>query len=192
MNRRDLLLGTIGAFATTQAARQDTSQAVGAADPLRDPTVAGMRRAVVAPLDNDEAIKTIERRLKCTCGCNLDIFTCRTTDFTCTVSPALHREVVALYEDGKTADQIVDAFVAEHGEAILLKPRAEGFNVLGYVLPGVLVFLTAATIGFVLLRRHRARVLATVPAAVPAAGTGVALSPEERDRLDQALAELES
>jgi hypothetical protein len=31
--------------------------------------------------DNDEVVKGIEHKLKCTCGCNLDIFTCRTTDY---------------------------------------------------------------------------------------------------------------
>ena len=46
--------------------------------------------------DNDVVVRNTELKLQCTCGCTLDIFTCRTTDFTCTYSPALHREIVAL------------------------------------------------------------------------------------------------
>src|SRR4051794_31625669 len=64
---------------------------------LRDPSVIGRPREPTRATDNDEAIKQIEQRLHCTCGCNLDIYTCRTTDFTCTYSPELHKEVVALY-----------------------------------------------------------------------------------------------
>ena len=191
MNRRAWLLVAVGSAGASPWAVQDAGQRAGAADPLRDPTIAGNRRAVVTPLDNDEAIKAIERRLKCTCGCNLDIFTCRTTDFTCTYSPALHREVVDLYAAGKTAEEIVAAFVVEHGEAILLKPKAEGFNVLGYLLPGTLVLLVAATIGFVLLRRHRHRVLATGLVARPSPSAGD-LTAEQSQRLEQALSELET
>jgi cytochrome c-type biogenesis protein CcmH len=190
VNRRGWLLHAVGAAGIGRAV-QDTSQQAGAADPLRDPSIAGMRRAVVTPLDNDEAIKAIERQLKCTCGCNLDIFTCRTTDFTCTYSPALHKEVVDLYSEGKTAEEIVGAFVREHGEAILLKPRAEGFNVLGYVLPGALVLLVAGVIGFVLLRRHRNQLLATTPVGRPT-GPASDLTTEEAERLERALSELQS
>jgi len=195
MNRRGFLAGV--ALATVGAGRfqaQDTTQTKGAADPLMDPTSVGQLRAVATPLDNAEAIKAIERRLKCTCGCNLDIFTCRTTDFTCTYSPALHQEVLTAYTGGQTADQIVAAFVAKYGESILLAPPAEGFNLLGYLAPGVLVLLAGSALGFVLLRRHRQRLLAqpatTVSLGAPAPEQG--LSTEQRERLERALSEIET
>ena len=76
-------------------------------------------------------MKGIERKLKCTCGCNLDIFTCRTTDFTCQFSPALHKDVLQLRGEGKSPDEVIAAFVAKHGEQILMAPPAEGFNLVG-------------------------------------------------------------
>src|SRR5690348_18097192 len=39
------------------------------------------------------------------CGCTLDVFTCRTTDFSCTYSPRLHREVLALRASGKRSEE---------------------------------------------------------------------------------------
>ena len=61
-------------------------------DRLRDPGVVGRSREPIAEADNDAVIRELELSLNCMCGCNLDIFTCRTTDFTCTYSPALHAD----------------------------------------------------------------------------------------------------
>jgi cytochrome c-type biogenesis protein CcmH len=133
-------------------APQDTT--TGAADPLMDPSITGRPRAVVTPLDNLERVKNVERKLKCTCGCNLDIFTCRTTDFTCSVSPALHRDVLALFEAGKAPDEIVQAFVAKHGESILMAPPPQGFNLVGYLLPGLAVVVAGTVLGLVLFRKR--------------------------------------
>jgi cytochrome c-type biogenesis protein CcmH len=170
---------------------QEPPPKTGAADPLRDPGSVGQLRAEANPLDNNETIKGIERRLKCTCGCNLDIFTCRTTDFTCTYSPELHKEVIALFQAGQSADQIVAAFVAKHGEQILLAPPAQGFNILGYILPTVAVTLGAATMGFILLRRHRLR-LAAQPAMPRGSAATSNLTPEQQAGLDRALKELDA
>src|SRR5439155_9368740 len=101
-------------------------------DRLYDPSMVQERAAATAA-DNDAVIKALEHRLKCNCGCNLDIYTCRTTDFTCTYSPALHREVLALRRAGKSPDEVVAAFVAKYGEQILMAPKPEGFNLAGYL-----------------------------------------------------------
>ena len=189
IDRRSFLAIATLALGGRQAA-QDTAQTVGAADPLMDPAIAGQPRAVVTPLDNDETLKATERRLKCNCGCNLDIFTCRTTDFTCTYSPALHQEVVALFQAGKTPEEIVAAFVAKYGEQTLLAPTRQGFNLVGYLLPGSLVVAVAGALAFILLRRHRLRLLAAAPAVVrPVAG---GLSPDQEQQLARALGEVET
>ncbi len=190
MNRRNLLVALATPVALHRLWAQEQTPKTGAADPLRDPGSVGQLRAEANPLDNNETIKGIERRLKCTCGCNLDIFTCRTTDFTCTYSPELHQEVIGLYQAGQTAEQIVAAFVAKHGEQILLAPPARGFNILGYILPTVAVILGAGTMGFILVRRYRLRLEAQLAApGRPAARSG--LTPEQQADLDRALKELD-
>ena len=203
MNRRRMLLaaaGTLGSalgVAGTLGAQQGQEPLAGkgANGSLRDPTVLGRPLDPAHPLDDSEAIKRIEQRLHCTCGCNLDVYTCRTTDFSCTYSPELHREVLGLYGDGKSAQQILDAFVIEYGEKVLMAPEPGGFNLLGYLLPGVAITLGAATLAFVIGRRERRRSLARVTAALP---VGEATSspllrgtPEELERLRRALAEVD-
>src|SRR4026208_63388 len=81
------------------------------------------------PADADEKaaeIQAVETRLACNCGCTLDVLTCRTTDFSCTYSPKLHREVLALKAKGLSAQQVLDAFVAEYGEKALMAPKPKG------------------------------------------------------------------
>jgi len=173
----------------------------GTAGSLRDPTVVGRPHEPTRPADNDEAIKRIEQRLHCTCGCNLDVYTCRTTDFSCTYSPELHREVLALYDGGKNAQQILDAFVAKYGEKVLMAPPPVGFNLMGYLLPGVAVTLGATILAVVIGRRERRRSLALAaaggasatgaPGAADRSSSVVNATPEELERLRQALDEVD-
>ncbi|MGE0442088.1 MAG: cytochrome c-type biogenesis protein CcmH [Gemmatimonadales bacterium] len=186
-----LVAGTAALALGRRLAAQDTAQARGAADPLMDPSIVGQTRAEVTDLDNAEIIKNIERGLKCTCGCNLDIFTCRTTDFTCTYSPELHREIVGLYTGGQTPDQIVATFVQKYGEQILLAPDARGFNLLGYLLPGAAVLAGAGTLGYFLLRRHRQQLFAAAGGGPVAAAPSGGLDDAERRQLEAALGELD-
>ena len=147
------------------------------------PSVAGRSRAPTADGDNDPAIQAIEKKLLCTCGCTLDVYTCRTTDFSCTYSPALHREVVALYDEGRTAQEILDTFVAKYGEKALMAPEPEGFNLAGYLLPGVVVTGLGAMLAWVLTRR-------TAVAATEAPTPHIhGATPEELAELERALAE---
>lgn len=190
MDRRSFLGTSLGALALWP---QDTAQAPGqppAADPLRIPDAAGRSRIPVQDLDNAEVIKGIEGKLKCTCGCNLDIFTCRTTDFTCTYSPQLHQEIVALYQQGNTPEQIIAAFVEKYGEQTLMAPPAEGFNLAGYLVPGLAVLTVGGVLAVVLGRRHRQQAVAAVGA--PAAGetAGGAVSASDMERLKKALDEV--
>jgi cytochrome c-type biogenesis protein CcmH len=145
-------------------------------------------RGVATAADNDPVLKDVEHRLKCTCGCNLDIFTCRTTDFTCTYSPALHQELLALQAEGKTPEQLIAAFVSKYGEQVLMAPKPEGFNLAGYLVPGAAV-LTAGTV-LVLLIGRRSRRGAGLPVPASAAGTPP-VNPADAERLRLALRDVE-
>lgn len=174
-----LLGGRLGAQAPDSA----RTPGGGAAGALGDPSIAGRSRAPTSDADNDAAIQAVEKRIRCTCGCTLDIYTCRTTDFSCTYSPELHREVVALRDEGRSADEIVEEFVARYGEQARMAPEAEGFNLAGYLVPGVLVTGIGATLFWVLSRR-RSAVAADEHVAVPVDATQAELA-----ELERALAE---
>jgi cytochrome c-type biogenesis protein CcmH len=178
------------------AAAQEPLAGQGDAGRLRDPAAAGRPRTATTVGDNDLTIQRIERQLKCTCGCNLDIFTCRTTDFTCTYSPELHREVLALADAGRNPEEILDAFVAKYGERALMAPKPVSFNLVGYLLPGVAILTGGAALAWVIARRTAApgaREGVPAPAGgAPASDTGHAPpAPDELERLHRELAEVD-
>jgi cytochrome c-type biogenesis protein CcmH len=180
LSRRELL-----ALPAVLAVTQDTTSA----GRLYDPGSVERRDAIVAETANDATVQAAERRLACPCPCTLDIFTCRTTDFTCTFSPERHKEVVALVTEGKNEDQVVAAMVERYGEEALMAPRPQGFNLVGYVFPASVILGLAAVIVSVIALRKR-EVLAEAPATTRGARPQV--SEEERARIAAALGDLES
>jgi cytochrome c-type biogenesis protein CcmH len=194
LGRRDFL-GRLGALVSAPAALQvqDSLAGRGSTGTLRDPSAVGRPREATRIEDYDERIKAIEHRLACNCGCTLDVFTCRTTDFTCTYSPKLHREVVAMDKAGKSAEEILDAFVAEYGEKALMAPKPQGFNLWGYLLPGSLILAAGAGLVAFISRRR----LAVADGRPAGSGAGDGGEPargataEEMERLRRALAEVD-
>jgi cytochrome c-type biogenesis protein CcmH/NrfF len=171
--------------------QQDSLSGRGETGSLRDPYSVGRPQERVEAADNDEVIKNIEHKLRCSCGCNLDIFTCRTTDFSCTTSPKLHRQVVALHDSGLNPEQVVQRFVDEYGEQALMAPRPEGFNLAGYLVPGAVILVAASLLGAYLLRRRQVSTIEGPggPAPVPVPATSAQGTPEELARLHRALTE---
>ncbi len=164
------------------AQNPDSLPGTGPSGRLWDPSRAGRPLPPVAAADNDAAIQAVEKQIHCTCGCNLDVYTCRTTDFTCTVSPAMHQRVVALAKQGKTGQQILDQFVRENGVAILMAPPKRGFNWLGYLLPSVLIVATGAVLTIVLRRW-----ILAAPAQSPSPPSSPPATPAELERLRREL-----
>ena len=131
-----------------------------------------------------DARDELEHQLRCQCGCTLDVYTCRTTDFACQVSPAMHRDVMTLVEGGYSAQEILDAFVGTYGERALMSPKREGFNWAGYLVPFVALGAGAVAVVAVLRGMQRAPVPVALAAQSPVAREG---SADELARLDAAI-----
>ena len=106
----------------------------------------------------------LEHQIHCQCGCNLDIYTCRTTDFACSVSPAMHADVMGLVAGGYGGQEILAAFKSVYGEKVLMAPVRSGFNLVGYTMPFVALGAGAVVVA-VLLRRWKSRAAVGVPAS---------------------------
>jgi cytochrome c-type biogenesis protein CcmH/NrfF len=180
LNRRGFLAALAGAFVSVSQTVQQ-SDSVGR---VYDPGRAGRPQTPVTAVDNDADIQAIEKRLRCSCGCGLDIYTCRTTDFNCTYSPALHKEVLRLAGQGKTAQQIIDEFVAQYGEAGLMAPPKRGFNLAGYFVPSLAIIVAGVFLVRVLRRWTRE---AQVTAAEVSQTPPPHASPAELERLRREL-----
>jgi cytochrome c-type biogenesis protein CcmH len=139
------------------------------------------------PVLNTDARDALEHRIRCQCGCTLDVYTCRTTDFSCRVSPAMHANIIDLVQGGHSAQEIIDAFVGTYGERVLMAPKKSGFDLLAWITPGAA--LVVAGVGLVLwLKRWRERssgVAAARATFVPP--TNIDATPEELARLQAAV-----
>ena len=187
VDRRGFLVAVL---ATLGAVVQDSLAGSGPAGKVADPASAGRSLGPTTAADTDAAYQAIEKRLKCSCGCGLDIYTCRTTDFNCTYSPGLHAQVVALAKEGKTAQQIIDAFVAQYGQQVLMAPPKRGFNLVGYGVPSFVVLVAAGFLIQALRRWTRVADVDKAAAVPPPSGGNAAASPAELERLRRALERL--
>ncbi len=112
------------------------------------------------------AIRRVGDRLACLCG------SCKNTVATCSMlgchysSPARER-IAKLQAMGKNDDEIVDDFIKKEGKRALAVPPAEGFNLLGWVMPFVAIgFGLAAIFAFVQRNRKPVVVATAVDTAV--------------------------
>jgi cytochrome c-type biogenesis protein CcmH len=129
----------------------------------------------------------LEHHLHCQCGCTLDVFTCRTTDFSCQVSPAMHRDVMELVRGGYGAQEIIDAFVGVYGERVLMAPNKSGFNLVAWFAPGAAVAVGGFVV-FTLMRRWAENAKRPdVKAAAPSGLGAVDATPDELARLEAAI-----
>lgn len=107
-------------------------------------------------------------------------------------SPAadqIRQDVRKMLAEGKTRDQILDAYVAQYGERILAEPPAHGFNLVLYVLPVMLLILTGAAL-FLLVRA----MTQSTPVAAVAGPPGLPVPTDDDPyarRLQDELEELE-
>lgn len=186
MTRRHFFAATAAGAATLVIARvaraQEGEQQVNTgaanapmeADRYKPVRLAAKGSPVLSQAQRDE----LEHHIHCQCGCNLDVYTCRTTDFSCQVSPAMHGDVMALVAGGYSAPEIIAAFKNVYGDRVLMAPPTSGFDIAAWITPFV-ALLAGIALVLVVLRRLRAPALA--PAIAPHATDA---TPDEQARLD--------
>jgi len=160
---------------------------------LEAPEAAGRPAQRVTARDNEALVKDLEHKIRCTCGCNLDVFTCRTTDFTCTTSPAMHRLVLARLDSGMTEAQVLESFQRQYGEMIFMQPPKHGFNWAAYVMPFIGLGLGIGLVVGVVRRWARATPKLKDAGATAAPGEALqGVSAEEMEKLKQELERFEA
>ena len=171
---------------TTNGGEEMTSDSY---KPVSRPPKAGAK-----PTMSKVELENFERQLACPCPCTLDIYTCRTTDFSCGISPAVHGDIQRLVDGGYTATEIMEALTGTYGDFILNSPRKEGFSLAAWFAPFAAVAVGAVGIG-ALLRSWRMNAKTADAArqaraaAQPASAPSVDATPEELARLEAALRE---
>jgi cytochrome c-type biogenesis protein CcmH len=99
------------------------------------------------------------------------------------VTNRMKDEIRQMLSEGKTEQEVIDYYVAQHGPQILSTPPAKGFNLAAYLVPMAMLVLGAAALVYV-VRKWRDHDKA---AEAPTASTD--LDPEYVERVRKELAE---
>ena len=102
-------------------------------------------------------IRRVGDRLACKCGvCNNTVATCQMLQ--CHYTYPAREKIGEMQKAGMGDQQIVDAFVKERGIVALAAPPMHGFNILGWVMPFVVlgIGLGAITVWMKRFRKPKA------------------------------------
>lgn len=80
----------------------------------------------------EAVVSRVAGQLMCSCPCTHLLNQCGDE---CGVAPQQVREIEALLGEGKTEAQVSAAFEQKYGVSILAVPKAEGFNLLAWIMP---------------------------------------------------------
>ena len=130
-------------------------------------------------------VKRIGDRFACQCGnCNNQVSTCPMLN--CHSSTPLREEITGMVKQGMSVDQIVAAFVAKYGKVILAAPPTEGFDLMAWVLPFVMLLL-----GFLLVYWLMTTWLNRKSVLAPNVKGRGAIPESYQERIDRELKELD-
>jgi cytochrome c-type biogenesis protein CcmH len=129
-----------------------------------------------------EAYEQAARALLCDCGCNPQSI----KECACSRAEELRVSLAADAASGKTGEQIIAAYVAKHGQKILVAPPASGFNLIAWIGPGVGLVGAALVMVMVIHRWRRTSQARPAAAGVPPA----TIDPGDMERLNRDLEEM--
>jgi cytochrome c-type biogenesis protein CcmH len=97
----------------------------------------------------------------CLCGCGATVTSCNMLG--CSHSKPAREKLLAMVNAGMPDSAILDAFVKEYGVQILVRPPAQGFNLLGYVVPFAGIAVGLAFVWWVIKRFRKPLAAAAGP-----------------------------
>lgn len=128
------------------------------------------------------SIRRVGDRLACLCGaCKNTVATCQMLG--CHYSSPARERIAKLQGEGKNDDAIVADFISREGKRALAVPPAEGFHLLGWIMPFAALGLGVWMI-YAFMKRYRK------PEAAPVAVDQAALN-RYHDQIEKDLAKLE-
>ena len=93
--------------------------------------------AVSGALGSDkETQKRIESNMKCYCDCPHVVADCGDT---CGPAPQIRADIQQLLANGMTEEQVFAKYEKDYGQRIYGAPKPEGFNLVAWVLPFVVL-----------------------------------------------------
>ena len=138
------LASAVGLLAGAMTASAQTPQM----PPAHEHIESGVTGPIVESADAMKVTTTIQ----CWCGgcVNQTLHEC-----TCGLAASHRAKVAAALAEGLTPDQLIAAYVAEHGAQVRIVPERRGLNLIGWAVPFAAIF--AALVSLVLVLRGWSR-----------------------------------
>lgn len=92
--------------------------------------------------------KQLGHQMICTCGCGQVLLECNHVG--CTVSTQEEAELHNALDRGDSDNLILQNFVQKYGPTVLAAPTESGFNLVAWIMPGLVFFLATLTAVFVI------------------------------------------
>jgi cytochrome c-type biogenesis protein CcmH/NrfF len=112
------------------------------------------------PLTNP-SVRRIGEQLMCQCGCGATVTGCNMIN--CHFSEPVRQKILTMVNAGKPDSEIIDSFVKEYGKVILMKPTAEGFDLMAWIMPFVGLAFGLLVLWYVIRRFSRPRPASSGP-----------------------------
>ena len=96
------------------------------------------------------SVGSIGEKLVCQCGCNQTVTAC--PDSPCPSADPIKAVIGQKLARGESEAQIIQYFVAQYGEQVLVTPPKSGFNLVAWILPFVVLVVGGGIIYLALKR----------------------------------------
>ena len=100
--------------------------------------------ALLATPASAATVSSIGEKLVCQCGCNQTVAAC--PDNPCPSADPMRILIEQKLAQGQSEAQIIQAFVTQYGEQVLVTPPKSGFNLVAWILPFVVILVGGAII----------------------------------------------
>ncbi len=103
-------------------------------------------------------------KLACLCStCNNTVANCPMLE--CHFAKPARERIAKLVADGRSESEVIDQFKKDYGLQILASPPAQGFNLLGYIMPFIAIALGLMVIWLFIKRFRKAPAVESGPPA---------------------------
>ena len=135
----------------------------------------------------EKQVRHVGEKLKCFCGqnggsCSYTVGSCNMLN--CHFREEVNAQIRPMVQAGADDNTILAKLKEKYGTMILGAPPAEGFNVLGWIMPFLAMLVGLVAIRFTVVRWRRLK-------PTPAPAVGAPAMEKFRDEIDKELADLE-
>ncbi|MEH7249670.1 cytochrome c-type biogenesis protein CcmH [Neobacillus niacini] len=95
-----------------------------------------------------QEFKAVASQFMCTCGCGQDHFECDPK--TCNLTVGFKEDLVEMMNKGWDKDKIREYYINIYGEEILTAPEKNGFSLVAWVMPFVVLGVAGVGVFFII------------------------------------------